>query len=174
MSRAFVKDDADNERILVPQRAPLPDGTPNLVTTRGLAQLHEERSSVRAELARLHALGPDEPNQARDVTAASEQLLALEDRLASAKVMAPSPEPPVEVGFGTTVTVRTLDGRFAGEHSSFTIVGVDEADPLEGLVAFTAPTAEAVSGHRVGDTVHVRAGGKDQRLEVVSIRSEPL
>ena len=47
MSRAFVRDDADQERVLVPQRAPLPAGVPNLVTPSGLEALQIGRASCR-------------------------------------------------------------------------------------------------------------------------------
>jgi len=39
MSKAFTKDDDSPEPVLIPPRAPLPDGVPNYVTPRGLALL---------------------------------------------------------------------------------------------------------------------------------------
>jgi transcription elongation GreA/GreB family factor len=49
------------------------------------------------------------------------------------------------------------------------IVGVDEADPSAGLVAFVAPLARALLGRRVGEAVTVRAPKGDGELAIVSI-----
>lgn len=49
MSRAFVKNDASDERILVPSRVPLPPGTINYVTPRGMTLLREELAALEAE-----------------------------------------------------------------------------------------------------------------------------
>lgn len=165
MSRAFVKDDADSERVIVPQRAPLPEGAPNLVTPRGLALLEAERNDRSAERDAL--LGdPDAPDRARRLTVLRESLDDLEERLASARVV-PPPEPPRDVaGVGATVTVLVEDG----ERSRFTIVGVDEADPLEGLVAFTAPLASAVLERRPGDEVRATLGGRPRSVRVEDVR----
>jgi transcription elongation GreA/GreB family factor len=40
-------------------------------------------------------------------------------------------------------------------------------DPAAGLVAFVAPLARALLGHRVGDVVTVRAPGGEDRLEIL-------
>ena len=50
------------------------------------------------------------------------------------------------------------------------IVGVDEADPPAGLIAFVAPLARALLGRRVGDSVTVRVPGGAEELEVVEIQ----
>lgn len=189
MSRAFVREDADNENVLVPQRAPLPDGTPNLVTPRGLAALQRELMALRAEIGDLRSAPSDEAGSssakdlgrsvgraagdARALASALEQLAALEDRIGCAQLVEETADAPDQVSFGTTVTVRNLAGRFAGEESRFTLVGVDEADPLEGLVAFTAPVASALIGHRVGDVIRVDTRGNTQRLEVLAIDRPP-
>jgi transcription elongation factor GreB len=165
MSRAFVKDDADSERVIVPQRAPLPEGVPNLVTPRGLALLVAERAERIAERDALFT-DPDAPDRARRLTVSRERLDDLEERIASARVVRP-PVPSGDVaGVGATVTVLVEDG----ERSRFTIVGVDEADPLEGLVAFTAPLASAVLERRAGDEVRATLGGHLRSVRVEDVR----
>jgi transcription elongation factor GreB len=49
------------------------------------------------------------------------------------------------------------------------IVGVDEAEPSAGLVAFLAPLARALLGRRVGDLVTVRAPGGTEDLEIRAV-----
>ncbi|TVR92790.1 MAG: transcription elongation factor GreAB [Trueperaceae bacterium] len=148
MSRAFVKEDASDERVVVPARAPLPQGAANLVTTSGLRALHAERAELEAERRRIEAEG-SAGDRARALLVADERSEALEARIASAR-LAPAPsEPDDEVVVGSEVHVRRDDGRALRVR----IVGVDESDPAQGLIAFTAPMAAALLGLHVGDTV---------------------
>jgi transcription elongation factor GreB len=63
------------------------------------------------------------------------------------------------------VTLRRDDG----ELREIRIVGVDEADPAAGFVAFVAPLARALLGHRAGDEVTLRTPGGSEQLEVISV-----
>ncbi len=165
MSRAFVRDDADQERVLVPQRAPLPAGVPNLVTPSGLGALQRERDERVREREALTA-DADASDRTRRLTVVREVLEQLDDRLASARVVAPAEKGQDVATLGATVTVRFDDG----ETSTFRIVGVDEADPLEGLVAFTAPMAAAVADRRVGDEIRARVAGHDRTGTLDAVR----
>lgn len=165
MSRAFVRDDADQERVLLPQRAPLPDGVPNLVTPAGLELLRRERDERTREREAL-ASDAGASDRARRLTVLREVLGQLDDRLASARVVVPAEGDEDVATLGATVTVRFGDG----QTSSFRIVGVDEADPLEGLVAFTAPMAAAVLDRRVGDEVHACVAGRERSGTLEDVR----
>jgi len=165
VSRAFVRDDADQERVLVPQRAPLPAGVPNLVTPSGLEALQRERDERVRERQALTA-DADASDRTRRLTVVREVLEQLDDRLASARVVAPAEKGQDVATLGATVTVRFDDG----ETSTFRIVGVDEADPLEGLVAFTAPMAAAVADRRVGDEIRARVAGHDRTGTLDAVR----
>lgn len=168
MSRAFVKEDAATEAVVVPPRAPLPPDTPNLVTPAGLALLQAELGELRAARAAAAQLA-DDPEAVRREALLRGRIDELEERLASAEVVEVGAAPLDEVRFGARVTVRTLSGRFAGEQSRFVIVGVDEAQARDEGVAFTAPIARALLGRRVGDTVRLRAGRRERHLEVVAV-----
>jgi transcription elongation factor GreB len=48
-------------------------------------------------------------------------------------------------------------------------VGAVEANPAKGLVAFVAPLARALLGHRVGDLITVRTPGGEEEIEVVAV-----
>ncbi len=174
MSKAFLKDDAQGERIIVAARPPLPPGTPNYVTPRGLQLLQTERAALIAERARLGDGKDDGANddaeRARQLAALRERLEGLEGRLSSVQVVQTALQG--EVGFGATVTVRTLSGRFAGEERRFTVVGVDEAATDENRVAFTAPIARAPSGPKVGEKAHMQTPRGKQTLEVVAVDYE--
>lgn len=174
MSRAFVKDDADHEQVVVPHRAPLPAGMPNLVTPAGLAELKREHAQLLSERSALQSARANAPETLRRLTALVEELDALEERLASAEVVPTPPAGTREVRLGATVTVRDLGpaGRGAppgGGLERFTIVGVDQADPLEGRVAFPAPAAQALLGRSVGDEVRVEAGDTVRHLRIEAV-----
>ena len=142
MSKAFTKDDRPDEPVVVRHRPTLPEGVPNYVTQSWLRVL-------RAELAAA------QPGARRD---------ELERRIAAA-VLAPPPGDREEIRFGARVTLRGEDG----EIRRVQIVGVDEANPVTGLVAFVAPLARALLGRRVGDRAMVRAPGGAEELEVIAV-----
>lgn len=168
MSRAFTKEEAPEGPLLVPPRAPLPPGVTNYVTPRGLALLRDEQAALEAERTRLSEQGDaDDAKRQRAVNAG--RLADLAARIASARVLDPSTQPPDEVRFGATVTLRTEDG----EERRFTIVGVDEAATAPDRVAFLAPIARAVVGHRIGDTVTLHTPRGEETLTVIYIAYEP-
>ena len=161
MSKAFTKDDASTNPVVLPTRRPLPAGTPNYVTPRGLA-------SLRAELQRLHDEGSPpaqgDRNRAHAQLVTATRLRDLEERIASAVLVNPSDHPRDEVRFGARVTVRGETGE-----RTYEIVGVNEADVEEGRIAFTAPFARALLGKRVGDEVTLRTPRGEEDLEVLAI-----
>lgn len=164
MSKAFTKGDDDGPPPVARHRAPLPDGTPNYVTPRGLALLRAELAELHADLATLtEDTGEIEKRTERSLL--GERITELEARVHSANVI-PRPEPaPVEARFGAEVMVSTEDGR----ERKYRVVGVDEADAERGLIAFTAPVARALMGKRAGDTVTVRTPRGEENLEIVEV-----
>src|SRR3569832_2429884 len=128
MSRAFVKNDAADEPPVVPPRAPLPAGTPNYVTVRGLALLRAELAEWEAERAEMQPERGDEAERAPRLAALGERIAALRERLATAKQNEPTTQPQDTEHKGTTVTLRTFSGKYPGEERRYSLVGVDEAN----------------------------------------------
>jgi len=156
MSKAFTSEETDVTEVVAP-RAPLPEGTPNYVTPRGLALLREERADLASKRARAEATG--------DVAAMNvlgTRLAELDERLASAQVVEVASKDVVR--FGARVTVSGEGGE-----ETYRIVGVDEADPAKGDVAFTSPIARALLGHEIGDEVVVKTPRGNETLEIVAI-----
>jgi len=161
VSRAFVREDAGVETEAVPARAPLPDGTPNLVTPRGWRLLLEEREALERERDRRLGKGV--------VTdAISDRLSALAARIACARVLE-SDVGGGTVRFGARVGVVQLGPGAAAAPRWLSIVGVDEADPETGRIAHLSPVATALIGARVGDLVTVATSGTQRQLRVVSV-----
>lgn len=161
MSKAFTKDDADDAPLLVPRRAPLPDGVPNYVTESGLAALRAEL----VELTQARAALLPAPERLRDSQILAARIAELEGRIASAEVVPRAGQSQEQVRFGASVSVLSADG--AERH--YRIVGVDEANPAAGRVAFVAPIARALLGKSVGDEAIVRTPHGAEALEITAI-----
>ncbi len=69
------------------------------------------------------------------------------------------------VQVGSTIVVKTNTST-----KSFTIVGPQEASPLEGKISNESPLGEAFLGHKVGDEVVVKAPAGKQTYEILEIK----
>ncbi len=167
MSRAFTKEEAPSDPVFVPPRAPLPAGATNYVTARGLTLLHAERDELEAERTALEQM-ENEDERKRALAVNTGRLADLNARIASARVLRHDPIPD-EVRFGATVTLTTA----AGEQRQFTIVGVDEAAEAPDRVAFLAPIARAVTGHKVGETITLTTPRGEQTLTITALSYDP-
>lgn len=161
MSRAFVNEDAGNDRPDLPE-LPVPPG-PNIVTPRGLAALHAQIAQRQADLAALKSR-PDRLDKLPEA-AAERDLRWLEARLKAAVVIDPAQHDLTEVAFGLAVTVADEDGK----ESTYEIVGEDEADAPRHRIAPNSPLARALLGAQVGDVVTWRRPSGALDLEVVRI-----
>lgn len=164
MSKAFTKEDQEEAPLLIPARAPLPEGTPNYVTARGLALLQDERRALDAEHSRLEAT-LDGPERARALVPLNQRIHELEQRLSGAVLVDSAPSLPEEVRFGAWVRVRASDG----VEQRYRIVGVDEADAKAGLIAFVAPMARALLGRRQGESTVLRSPRGAEELELLEV-----
>lgn len=170
MSRGFVKEDDSQQPPIIPPRAALPPGTPNYVTPTGLELLRAERAALEAERAQAEANRDNDTDRTYRLSLYNGRIALLTERLGSAKVVDPRTQPPKEVRFGATVTLRTVSGGKTDFERKFTIVGVDEASVEAGKVAFVAPIARAVQGAKLGETATLRLGPAEEVVEVVEIR----
>lgn len=149
MSRAFVKETA--ESAAPPER--MVDDGPNLVTPEGLA-------AINANIARIESAMKTETNiLLRETLARDLRYWTL--RQASAELVQPVTDGTV--AFGSAVTI-TRGSRV----QAFRIVGVDQADPANGLISFRSPLAQALLGARAGDTVEAAAPLGE--IEVTEVR----
>jgi transcription elongation factor GreB len=167
VSKAFKGEDASEAPLVVPPRAPLPEGVPNYVTHRGLAALKAERERLASERAIVEA-SDDAGDRVHSLGRLGVQLAALDERLATALPVDPASQSHDEVRFGATVTVRAP----SGDVRRYRIVGVDEADADDGQIAFVAPLARALLGKSEGDAAVVRSPRGEEELEVVAIEYE--
>ena len=158
MSRAFVNEDAGNDRPDLPER-PVPPG-PNLVTPRGLAALQRSLVARQSDLAALKTRA-DRLDKLPEA-AAERDIRWLEARLKAAVILDPATRDLTEVAFGLAVTVADEDGR----ETTYEITGEDEADASINRIAPHAPLARALLGAQVGDLVTWARPAGNLQLEI--------
>jgi len=150
VSVAFRRE-SDEEHLEPRFELPIPPG-PNPVTPRG-------RALIRAEVERLEAAAAAEPD------AEARQPIERDLRYWRTRLATAEPAPPPRdglAGIGTTVTFRV-----AGKERTIAIVGHDEADPKAGLIAFSAPLAQALIGRAAGDFADFN--GVEDAIEILAI-----
>ena len=169
MSRGFVKEDDAQTPPIVPPRAALPPGMPNYVTPHGLELLRAELVTLEIARKQAEANHDNDTDRTHRLSLYNGRLALLTERLGSARLVDPASQPPKEVRFGATVTLRTVGGGKVGFERKLTIVGVDKADVALGKVAFVAPIARAVQGTRLGKTVTLKLGPQEEVVVVTMI-----
>jgi transcription elongation GreA/GreB family factor len=155
MSRAFVKEPDGSEAYEDLPDRPVSEH-PNIVTAEGLAQIEEAIARLNEEYGRAQA-----ENDRATLARTGRDLRYWSARRSTAQV-APAPDDPSRVQFGSTVTIERDDGR----RQTWRIVGEDEADPTHGTLSYVSPVARALLGKSVGDVV--QAGTSE--AEIVEIR----
>jgi transcription elongation factor GreB len=179
MSKAFVKEDADDDDDVEP---PEPSGPAprNYITPAGHARMKREL---------LHLLDVERPEVVRIVSWAASngdrsengdylygkkrlreidrRIRFLTRRLDRAEVV----DPLLQAGndqvfFGATVTYLQSDG----VERTVRIVGVDEVDPLRGQISWVSPVAKALIKAREGDSVPLMTPGGRLDLDIVEVR----
>ncbi len=94
------------------------------------------------------------------------RIAELEDKLSRAEVIDVSKLSGSTVMFGATVTLIDED---TDEKKVYQIVGETEADVKSGRVSITSPTARALIGKKVGDTVEVNTPGGGKSYEILKV-----
>lgn len=167
MSRGFVKEGDQEEAPIIPPRAALPEGTINYVTSNGMQQLLKEREQLEDERANLDIT--NEQERRIELAIINGKLDLLNERIASARILDPASQPKDEVRFGAIVTYKISTAK---SPLTFQIVGVDEADIAKKKIAFVAPIAVAITGHKEGDEISFNLGSEKRMIQVVAIRYE--
>lgn len=179
MNKAFVKESDDDEEDEVPESA-LPTGTKNYMTVRGHAQIRAEfEHLVKVERPAMvqvvsWAAGNGDRSENGDYIYGKKRLREIDrrirflgKRLESAVIVDPADQRNCDqVFFAATVTVCDADGTEA----TYQIVGIDEANALEGRISWISPLARALMKAREGDTVRFDSPGGLRELDIIQIR----
>ena len=150
---------------------------PNYISKEGLEKLKNDlierktlkRQDIAERLEHAKALGDLSENEEYQEVKAEQELLEseiseLEERIRDAVIIEKNSHTD-KVTVGSTITVKSGDGE-----ETYTIVGPEEANPVNGKISNESPMGKAFLGHRPGDTVDVQAPGGVRKYQVVGIK----
>ncbi len=180
MNKAFVKEQDQESEDDLPASPSIPPGTRNYMTPAGYAALRQEL---------IHLMNEERPAMVQIVSWAASngdrsengdylygkkrlreidrRMRFLTKRLDIAEVVDPSLQPNRDqVFFGATVVYCDK----SGEEHTITIVGMDEADPLNGKISWISPVARALIKAREGETVTLQTPAGPDELDVLEVR----
>jgi transcription elongation factor GreA len=131
----------------------------------------EERPRIIQAIAEARSHGDLSENAeyhaAKEAQSLNEGRVAeLEDKLSRAEIIDISKLSGTSVKFGATVTIVDED---TDEKKVYQIVGETEANVKQGKVSITSPTARALIGKKVGDTVEVNTPGGGKSYEILDV-----
>ena len=181
MNKAFVKEQDDEDEDEAPESS-LPAGTRNYMTVRGHAQIRAEFEHLvkveRPEIVQVvsWAAGNGDRSENGDYIYGKKRLREIDrrirflaKRLESAVIVDPAERRDCDqVFFAATVTVCDADG----VEATYQIVGIDEANAMEGRISWISPLARALLKAREGDTVRFDSPGGMREMDVIAIRYE--
>lgn len=164
MSRAFVKEDDQEEIPIISPRAHLPAGENNYVTPDGLQKLMDERELLLLERSTLEIADANERRIALLVLNGKLQLL--NDRIKSARPIDLGSQDKESVRFGAQIQLKV---QATGKLQKLQIVGVDEADISKGKIAFTSPLAKILNHKKVGEEANLKLESGNRVFEILKI-----
>jgi transcription elongation factor GreB len=143
--------------------------------TRLQAELHEflhvKRPEVTAVVAWAAGNGDRSENAdyiygKRRLREIDRRIHFLQKRLEQAEVVDPKSVKGEQVFFGATVTLVDEEGA----EKSYSIVGIDEAEPGKGKISWISPLAKSLLKKSEGDVVKLRTPKGERELEIIEIR----
>lgn len=179
MSKAFIRNGDNDDDELAPS-AQLPVGVKNYITPSGYRKLKEELDHLwKAERPALvktitWAASNGDRSENGDYIYGKKRLREIDrrvrflrKRLELAEVVDPAQRGECEqVFFGATVKICDDNGC----ESTYSIVGVDEADVGSGLISWVSPLARTLLKLREGEVAILRTPAGAQELEILSVR----
>ena len=182
MSKAFTResDPSDSDDGEDPSLPPLPAGTRNYMTPQGYAALRaelfalmdDERPKI-VEIVHWAASNGDRSENGdylygkKRLREIDRRIRFLTKRLEVAEVVDPSVHHGSEqVFFGATITY--VEG--SGVERTVTILGIDEADSLQGQVSWISPIARTLLKSRVGDELKLVTPSGVILIEVLEVQ----
>ena len=133
--------------------------------------LEEEKPKVAQE--KLVAAAQGDRSENADYHAAKEKLRFIDKRLfylnkmiQNSKIIDPSLHPHEKVSFGSSVSLINID---TDEEETYTICGVLESEPENGLISIHSPLAKAMIGKSVGDEFKIRLPKESKEYEIEKI-----
>ncbi|WP_153146124.1 transcription elongation factor GreB [Dechloromonas sp. H13] len=180
MNKAFVRESEGEDDEELEPALKLPAGTRNYITPAGHARLKDELEHLvkreRPHVVEVVAWAASNGDRSengdyiygkRRLREIDRRIRFLTKRLDNAEVVDPLRQGDNDqVFFGACVTVADADGN----ESTYTIVGVDEADVARGRISWISPLARALIKAREGDTVRFQSPLGVREIDIVEVR----
>ena len=136
-----------------------------------LAELEAQRPAIKQAIAEARDKGDLYENAEYDAAKEAQGMLEMKiskikELIASARILDDSKLNTDEVQILNKVTIKNVAN---GMTMIYTIVTENEANLREQKIASNTPIAQALIGHRVGDTVQVKAPAGLMNFEIVKI-----
>ncbi|MDF1879496.1 transcription elongation factor GreA [Sulfurimonas sp. SAG-AH-194-C20] len=137
--------------------------------------LEEEKSKVAQE--KLVAAAQGDRSENADYHAAKEKLRFIDKRLfylnkmiQNSKIIDPSLHAHKKVSFGSTVQILNID---TDEEETYTICGVLESEPENGLISVHSPLAKAMIGKELDDEFKLKLpnGSKEYEIQIIEYKN---
>ncbi len=162
----------------------IPPGAKNYITPRGYQRLKDEALNLidkeRPDLVKVVSWAASNGDRSengdyiygkRRLREIDRRIRFLTRRMDAAEVIDPTlREATDQVFFGATVVVCDEDGT----QSTYTIVGIDEADAARGRISWISPLARTLIRKHEGETLTLRTPGGEQNLEIVSVEYKEI
>ncbi len=184
MNKAFVREsDGDDEEQLEPSLK-LPPGTRNYITPAGHARLRDELENLvkreRPQVVEIVAWAASNGDRSengdyiygkRRLREIDRRIRFLSKRLDLAEIVDPLRQGDNDqIFFGAKVTIADSDG----QESTYTIVGVDEADVLRGRISWISPLARALIKNREGDSIRFQSPVGVREIDIIEVVYEEI
>ena len=151
-----------------------------VLTESGLKKLEEQldylvsvrRNEISEQIAIARGFGDLSENAEYDEAKKEQgrveaEITRLQATIRNATVVADDEITTERVSVGTVVKVKDMDD---GETYEYSIVGANEADPLEDKISNESPVGTALLGHKSGEVVSVEAPDGAYDLKILEIR----
>ncbi len=138
--------------------------------------LEVEKPKVAEE--KLVAAAQGDRSENADYHAAKEKLRFIDRRLfylnsmiQKAHIIDPSIHEHLKVSFGSSVKVVNLD---TDEEENYTLCGVLESEPENGLISIHSPIAKALIGKSIDDEFKIKLPNATKEYEIIEIKYENI
>ena len=180
MNKAFVREsDSDDDEDALSPSLQLPAGTRNYISPAGHARLRSELEELvkreRPKVVEIVAWAASNGDRSengdyiygkRRLREIDRRIRFLSKRLDNAEVVDPLRQGDNDqVFFGARVTVAEADG----VESTYTIVGVDEADVARGRISWISPLARALIKAREGDSIRFQSPVGIREIDIIEV-----
>ena len=122
---------------------------------------------------KLVAAAHGDRSENADYHAAKEKLRFIDKRLfylnsmiQRSQIIDPSLSPHIKIRFGSSVLLVNID---TDEEELYTIVGVLEAEPENGLISIHSPLAKAMMGKEIGDEFKIKLPLINKEYEIQEV-----